>query len=436
VTKCNNSRIRFPGIQHKRVEIAFDGGSVTSDGGGILLREADRRQGLLKRVAHALGDGRQSGKCEHTALHVLRQRVFGLALGYEDLVDHDSLRHDPAFQTFVGRESPLASSSTLSRFENAQGRRTAVAINTALVEHFVASFKKPPKELVLDFDTKASVVHGKQEGRFFHGHYDEYCMLPLYVFCGRHLLVAYFRPSDWDNALHSGSVLKLLVRRFRQAWPDVRVVFRADSGFCRPWLLSWCDRNDVEYIVGLAKNPVLLRLGAKAMEKARRRYLRDDKKSRAFDHFRYAARTWKRSRRVIIRAEHGSQGANPRFVVTSLRGRGKTLYEDVYCARGEAENRIKEQVALFCDRISAHRWWANQFRILLSALAYTLIEGLRSIAFHGTSFPQAQPETLRCKLFKIGAVITRNTRRVVFHMSSSYPWQRDFRRIAAAFSTA
>jgi hypothetical protein len=367
---------------------------------------------------------------------MIRQRVFGLILGYEDLTDHDHLRHDPGFQTIVGREEPLASASTLCRFENGRDRNTAIAVNKLFVEQFITSFKEPPQELILDFDTKATVVHGEQEGRFFHGFYDEYCMLPLYVYCGRHLLVSYFRPSDWDNALHSAAILKLLVRRLRQVWPNVKIVFRADSGFCRPMLMNWCDRNGVDYVIGLAKNSRLVKLGTDAMEKARRRFHRSNKKARAFAQFGYAARSWKRSRRVIARAEYGPQGENPRFIVTSLTGHGKHLYEDVYCARGEAENRLKEQVGLFSDRVSAKKWWTNQYRLLLSGLAYTLLEGLRRMGLGNSGFSVAQPETLRSKLFKIGAVITRNSRRIVFHMSSAYPWQDDFIRIARAFSTA
>jgi hypothetical protein len=436
VTIRNTSGIRFPGIQHKHLEVAFDGGAVTSDGGGILLRAADKRLGLLRDAAAVLDDGRQHGKCAHSAADMLRQRVFGIILGYEDLNDHNFLRREPGFQTIVGRERELASSPTLCRFENRHNRQSAIQLNKLFVERFVKSFEKPPKELILDFDTKATVTHGEQEGRHFHAHYDEYCMLPLYVFCGRQLLVSYLRPSKWDNALHSAAILKLLVRRLRQEWPDVKIVFRADSGFCRSHLLHWCDRRGVDYIVGLAKNSRVEESGRDAMQKAERRFKKSGQKSRAFDHFGYKARKWKHARKVIIRAEHSDYGSNPRFIVTSLTGISKNLYEDVYCARGEMENRIKEQVGLFCDRVSATEWWANQFRLLLSGLAYSLVEGLRSIALGNTTLAKAQPETLRTRLFKIGAVVTSNSRRIIFHMSAACPWQRDFIKIAGAFSTA
>ena len=399
---------------------------MTSDGGVLLLRQADRRLGLTATAARALDDPRRKASCEHGLVEMLRQRVYGLALGYEDLNDHDALRLDPAIQTAVERDRELASSPTLCRFENRAGRGAAAAIHEVLIEQFIASFKKPPEELILDFDATDDAVHGHQEGRFFHGYYDHYCFLPLYVFCGDQLLVAYLRPANIDAAKHAWAVLALLVKRLRAAWPEVRIVLRADSGFCRWRMLSWCERRRVGYIVGLAKNSRINKLAGALIERARDRFDINGRKQRLFGNLLYGAHTWNRRRRVIARIEHGAQGSNPRYVVTNLPGRSKRLYEKVYCARGEMENRIKEQLGLFADRTSCHHWWPNQFRLLLSSLAYVLIEAIRRLGLKGTELARAQVSTIRLKLLKIGAVILRNTRRVRFLLASGYPYQKLF----------
>jgi hypothetical protein len=293
-----------------------------------------------------------------------------------------------------------------------------------LVEQFIASHDTPPEELILDFDATDDLVHGRQEGRFFHGYYDAYCFLPLYVFCGDQLLVAYLRPSNIDAAWHSRAILKLLVQRFRQVWPNVRIVFRGDSGFCRWRMLRWCDRHGVHYIVGLPKNDVLKRLARRSRVQARWDHRRSGQKQRLFEEFQYAAGTWDRPRRVIAKAEYGDQGENPRFVVTSLQGPPQELYEDVYCQRGEMENRIKEQqLHLFADRTSCHEFLANQFRVLLSAAAYVLMETLRRVGLAGTELAEAQVDTIRLKLLKIGARVVRSVRRIVLHLASGYPLQ-------------
>ena len=432
MTDCTRERMRFPACRGRRVEAGFDGGWVTSDGGALLLRQADRRLGLTAAVARRLGDRRQRGKLRHSVADMLRQRVFGIALGYEDLNDHAELRHDPALQTAAGRDRALASAPSLCRFENRADRGWAWAVHEVLVETFIASFARVPEEIVLDIDATDDAVHGRQEGRFFHGYYDRYCFLPLYVFCGDRLLVAYLRPADIDPAKHAGAILKLLVTRLRRAWPGVRVVVRADSGFCRWRLMRWCERQRVGYILGLARNPRLAALARPAMALAEAGFAESGAKQRRFAELAYGARSWDRERRVIARIEHGAKGANPRFVVTNLAGEGRALYERVYSARGEMENRIKEQqLQLFADRTSCHRWWPNQFRLLLASLAYTLIEAIRRLGLAGTDMARAQCATIRLKLLKIGTVITRNTRRVRFHLSSACPEQNLFRLVAA-----
>lgn len=431
------SQLYFPGCQRRKVEASFSGGHVTSDGGVLLVRQADRKTGLLAKVAQVLADPRRKKSCAHSLLSMVRQRVYGLTLGYEDLNDHDTLRADLALQTAVERDEPLASAPTLCRLENRTNRETAWAVHEVLVEHFIASHKRAPKELVLDFDATDDRVHGGQEGRFFHGYYDHYCFLPLYVFCGEQLLAAYLRPSKIDAAKHAGAILKHLVTRFRQRWPKVRIVLRADSGFCRHWVLGWCERNGVKYIVGLARNKRLGALAHPLLEHAERRFEQTAEKQRLFGEIRYAANTWKRPRRVIVKAEHTNKGANPRYVVTNIEGDPSHLYDALYCARGDMENRIKEQqLDLFADRTSCHGWWANQFRLLLASLAYTLLETIRRLGLKGTKLARAQCGTLRLKLLKVGAVIVRNTRRVRFLLSSAYPYQELFVTVAARLDTS
>jgi hypothetical protein len=430
VTECIQGSFSFPACRKRSITADFTGGAVSSNGGALLLRAADRRLGLTVAAARLLPDPRARQRCRHTALDQLRQRVFGLALGYEDLNDHGDLRHDLALQTAVERVSSLASAPTLCRFEHWADRATAVALNGVLVEQFIAAFKTPPEELVLDFDATDDPVHGRQEGRFFHGFYDQYCFLPLYVFCGDHLLVAYLRPSNIDAARHAWAILALLVKRLRQAWPGVRLIFRGDSGFCRHRMLGWCERHDVGYITGLAKNGRLNDLAAPWIQDAAAGFAKTREKQRRFGEFRYAARTWRTERRVITRVEHDQRGSNPRYVVTNLAGESRALYEDLYCARGEMENRIKEQFELFADRTSCHQWWPNQFRLLLASLAYTLITAIRRLGLAGSELARAQADTIRRKLLKIGAVIRRNTRQIRFHLSSACPDKHLFMIVA------
>jgi hypothetical protein len=431
VTNCTAEVIAFPACKRRKIEAQFRGGDITSDGGVLLLRQIDRRLGLTEAMAKVIPDPRDPGRCQHRWVDLIRQRVYSLALGYEDLNDHQTLRQDVALQTALGREEALASPSTLCRFEHQANRQVAWALNRLWVEQFIASFKEPPKELIRDFDATDDPVHGHQEGRFFHGYYDCYCCLPLYVFCGDQLLVSYLRPSNIDGAKHAWAILALLVKRFREIWPKVGITFRADSGFCRHRLFSWCERHRVDYLVGMAKNTRLNRLGAPWIETAQRGYERSGAKQRLFGEFQYAADTWERQRRVIARVEHTAKGSNPRYLVTRLPGPAQTLYEDLYCARGEMENRIKEQqLDLFADRTSCHPWWPNQLRLLLSSAAYCLVEAMRRLTLQGTELAQATCGTIRLRLFKIGAVIVRNTRRIRFLLASSYPYQALFLKVA------
>ena len=427
MTDCNQLKIDFPACKRRRIEVDFSGGDISSNGGVGLLDLAERRVGLLSDLARRLDDGRQAGKVRHGLLPLLLQRVYSVALGYEDANDHDALRDDLALQTACGGDRRLASASTIGRLDRAADRAWAWAAHEAMVETFIASFDAPPEELILDFDATDDAVHGRQEGRFFHGYYDHHCFLPLYVFCGDQLLVSYLRPSNIDGAKHAWAILALLVKRLRRAWPEVGIILRADSGFCRHRMLSWCERRDVGYMVGLAGNARLHEQASMWMAWAKAAYEHTGEKQRLFAELRYGARSWGKPRRVIARLEHGRPkgrkgGANPRYVVTNLQGRGPELYDGLYCQRGEMENRIKEQqLDLFADRTSCHKWWPNQFRLILASLAYSLMETIRRLALAGTKMARAQAGTIRLKLLKIGAVITRNTRRVAIHLSTACP---------------
>lgn len=436
MTNCTE-KVAFAPLKRRAVEAAFEGGDVSSDGGVLLLRKLERRLGLLEAVAQVLADPRDPDRVTHAMSDMLKQRVFGLCLGYEDLNDHARLRADPLMQTACERDTPLASAPTLCRLENRATRAAAWAIHEVIVERFIASFATPPEELVLDFDATDDPLYGKQEGRFFHGYYDSYCFLPLYVFCGEQLLVAYLRPSKIDGAKHAWAVLALLVKRLRRAFPAVRIVLRGDSGFCRDRILTWCERHSVGYCVGLAMNSRLNAVTASTRARLAGQFALTREKQRAFEEFRYAAKSWHTERRVIARLEHMEQGDNPRYIVTNLAQDAAALYEELYCARGEMENRIKEaQLGLFADRTSCHYFNANQFRLLLSSLAYILIERLRALALSGTEFARLQASTLRVKLLKIGAVILRNTRRVRVLLSSAFPYQAIFLTAAQALNSA
>jgi hypothetical protein len=420
--ESGTSKIKFGQLGRRVVEGCFDGGSMTSDAGVMLLGATDRKLGLIQAAARCITDPRSPLLIKHGVVDMLRQRVYGLALGWEDLNDHSTLRQDVAMQTAVGVDREVASAPTLCRLEKWADRSSALRLHQVLIEQFIASFKDAPQELVLDFDATDNPLYGQQEGRFFHGYYDSYCYLPLYVFCGQQLLCAYLRPSRIDGAKHAAAILKLLVKRLRQTWPQVRIVFRGDSGFCRQRIINYCERCGVHYIVGLARNPRLQGITEYLELAMKDEYATTGRKQREIGEFMYAAQSWAQERRVITRLEYGEQGNNPRYVVTNLTGQPQALYDDLYCQRGEAENRIKEaQVGLFATRTSCQHFQSNQLRMLLAALGYVLIERLRALALQGTTLAKAQVDTLRIKLLKLAAVVTRNTRRIRLYLASNWP---------------
>ena len=420
--EIESSKIEFGRLGRRVVEGRFDGGSMTSDAGVMLLGATDRKLGLMDAAARCIADPRSPLLIKHGVVDMLRQRVYGLALGWEDLNDHGALRRDVAMQTAVGVDEEIASAPTLCRLEKWADPSTALRLHRVLVEQFIASFKTAPTELVLDFDATDNPLYGQQEGRFFHGYYDSYCYLPLYVFCGQQLLCAYLRPSRIDGARHAAAILKLLVTRLRQRWPQVRIVFRGDSGFCRQRIINYCERAGVNYIIGLARNARLQGITEFLELAMKDSFEQTGLKQREVGEFVYAAQSWSKERRVITRLEYGAQGNNPRYVDTNLTGPAKELYDDLYCQRGEAENRIKEaQVGLFATRTSCQHFQSNQLRMLLAALGYVLIERLRALALQGTVLACAQVDTLRIKLLKLAAVVTRNTRRIRLYLASNWP---------------
>ncbi len=428
-------KIDFGRVGRRVIEANFDGGDLSSDGGLMLLRRTDERIGLTGAVAAVFSDPRDPARITHRLRDLLAQRIYGLCCGYEDLNDHDTLRSDLLLQTAVGRLDALASSPTLCRLETRATRAQAVALHRVLIEQFIASHESAPSELVLDIDASDVPLHGRQELAEFHAYYDHHCYLPLYVFCGQAMLACVLRRSRIDGAKNAAALIKLLVARLRQAWPRVKITVRGDSGFCRQRLLRFCERAGVSYLIGLARNARLEARVAVAELMLADEYERTGVKQRLIDEFTYAADTWNRERRVITRLEFGAQGANPRFVVTNLVGEATALYDDLYCARGEAENRIKEvQLDLFGTRASGHKFATNQLRVLLAALAYTLIERLRAIGLKATALERATAATIRVRLLKIGAAIVRNTRRVRLLLASHHPLRDVFLHAAHALA--
>lgn len=428
VTKCTKEKLTLLPCQGRIVEAEFVEEEVTSDGGVLLLREMDRKIQLTSELEKIIPDPREPSKITHSLISMLQQRIYGIVLGYEDLNDHTTLRNDPAIQTAVDRIDPLASSPTLCRMENRADRKMIVDSNKLMVEKFIESFIEPPSEIILDFDATEDEVHGHQENRHFHGYYDCHCFLPLHVFCGHQLLISYLRPSNIDGAKHAWAILSLLVKRIRKTWPGVKIMFRGDSGFCRDPMLRWCERNNVIYIVGIAQNNRLNKLSEEKHKLAEAEYNKTKEKQRIFSEFNYAARSWEDERRVIAKSEHTDKGANPRYIVTNETGlTPQELYEVHYCGRGDMENRIKEiKRGVFSDRTSCHNWRPNQLRLILSSMAYILMESMRRTALKNTELATAQCETIRLKLYKIGAIILRNTRRIRFLLSSNYPKQELF----------
>ncbi len=437
MTECSQETFSFAAHFSRRVEAGFTAGQVSSDGGALLLREVERRINLVGRLTGCFTDGRNQDLVQHKLSEMLSQRIYGLALGYEDLNDHEQLRSDPLLGLLSGKRElnePLAGKSTLNRLELV-GRSeryhkigySAEALDRLLVDLFIESHATPPTEIVLDLDATDIPLYGHQPERFFHGYYDSYCYLPLYIFAGDQLLCARLRPANQDAAAGSVDEASRIVRQLRQRWPAVKIVLRADSGFCREALMNWCEQNRVDYVFGLQRNQRLRRIIGAQMHQAQREHKLTAKAARLFTEFDYRThKSWTRARRVVAKAEYLDKGENPRFIVTSLsvnKWAAQDLYEKFYCARGEMENRIKEQMCLFADRLSTDEMKGNQLRLYFSALAYTLVEALRRLALKGTEWAQAQVDTIRSKLFKIGAIVRISVRRILLQMSSAYPWK-------------
>lgn len=433
--KCTADQMNFGRVGRRIIEADFSGGALSSDGGLMLLRQLDDKLGLSAAAGAVLHDERDPDRITHTMRDLVAQRLYGLCCGYEDLNDHDTLRRDPLVQTAVGVARDLASSPTFSRLETGATRADCVALNQVLVEQFIASFETAPSELTLDVDASDVPLHGNQELSEFHGYYDHYCYLPLYVFCGQSMLACLLRPSRIDGAKHCAALIKLLVTRLRQTWPEVRLTVRGDSGFCRQQLIRWCERHGVDYIIGVARN-ARLHKQVEAWERLMALHFEQTgQKQRIIREFRYQADSWAVERRVITRLEFGTQGTNPRFIVTSLEGSPDDLYDGVYCPRGEAENRIKEaQLDLFGTRASCHAFIANWLRLMLAALAYTLMQRLRTLALQGTELTSASAATIRVRLLKIGASIVRNTRRIRILLASHHPLRETFLIAARALA--
>ena len=440
-TQCNQTGMNFGSSGGRRLVGAFDGGAITSNGGVVLLAAADRRIRLGERLAECFTDHRKSERVTHTAVDLLRQRIFGLGLGHEDLIDHDALRHDPALTAALDKpEGTLAGKSTLNRLEHAgkigQDRHhkldhDASAIERLFVDTFMEAHREPPVRIVLDLDATDDPLHGEQEGRHFHGYYDCYCYLPLYIFCGRHLLAAKLRSSSVDAADGSVEEVARIVGQIRERWPKTSIVIRADSGFCRNDLMTWCEDNNVKYVLGLAGNSRLNARLAPQMRKAKRKAKRTGQPARVFADFEYRTRkSWSARRRVIGKAEWTRGEANPRFIVTNVHeafGNARFLYETVYCQRGEMENRLKEcQGDLFADRTPAPSMRANQLRLWLSSMAYVLMCAVRHIGLAGTDLERATCGTIRLRLLKIGALVTISVRRVKLAFASACPSREIF----------
>jgi len=448
MTECNQSSFGFEACGSREIVARFDGGTISSDGGALLLRQTDKRLNLLARLGECFLDGRRQDRIEHSIGEMLSQRIYGLALGYEDLNDHEQLRKDPLFGVLAGREESeraLAGKSTLNRLELGNGQPDRYkkitfwkeAVDHLLVQVFLESQDQAPERIVLDVDTTDLPLHGKQEGRFFHGYYDQYCYLPLYIFCGEHVLCARLREANHDACFGSLSEIQRIVAQIRASWPEVQIILRGDSGFCRNELMSWCEDHRVDFVLGLARNQRLRRIVGPQMWEATQRWTQTGQPVRVFTEFDYRTKKtkkggWDRERRVVAKAEHLDGKENPRFVVTSLSGErwaAQALYEELYCARGDMENRIKEQFSLFADRVSAETMRANQMRLYLSTMAYILVSGLRRLGLNGTELAHAQVSTIRTKLLKIGAQIRMTVRKVWVSLASSYPWQDLYRQV-------
>jgi hypothetical protein len=447
-TECTQKDFGFHPLKHREIRAQFDGGAITTEGGGLLLREVEKRIGIVRQFAACFRDYRNADLIEHTVEELVAQRVYGLALGYEDLNDHEELRKDPLLAVLVEKSDPvgevLAGKSTLNRLEltpstaSAKARYKKIvadhaAVDRLFVEVFLAAHPQAPPQIILDLDATDDPLHGNQEGRFFHGYYGHYCYLPLYIFCGEFLLGARLRPSNIDASAGSLEELQRIVKQIRGVWPEVRILVRGDSGFCREELMAWCEVEGVDYVLGLAKNERLKAEIKKELRKAKRQYHESGRAARFFREFYYQTRkSWSRRRRVVAKAEHLEKGENPRFVLTSLTAEewaAPALYEELYCARGDMENRIKEQLMLFADRTSTAYLRSNQLRLYFSSVAYVLLQMLRRLGLAGTELAKAQCATIRLKLLKIGALIRISVRKVWVSLAGGYPYVALFRQV-------
>ena len=458
-TQCTAEQLEFHTLGRRAVVGKFDGGRITSDGGGVLLREVEQRFHIMKRFSDCFIDHRNPELIEHTVESLLKQRIFGIALGYEDLNDHDALRQDALLALLSEKEDPagndrlrkqdngkaLAGKSTLNRLEltplNANGKSrykkivaNPVAMDNLLVDLFVESLETPPAEIVLDVDATDDPLHGNQEGRLFHGYYKNYCYLPLYIFCGEQLLCARLRTADQDGAAGTVEEITRIVAQIRLAWPEVRIILRGDSGFCRDDIMTWCETHRIDYVLGLAKNNRLKKEIKIEMAQAKQHHEATGEAARVFKDFRYRTlKSWSCERRVVGKAEYLGKGENPRFVVSSVgieEQSARQLYEDFYCRRGDMENRIKEQqLSLFADRTSTSEMRANQLRLYFSSMAYVLVQTLRRVGLEGTALEKAQCDTIRLKLFKVGARIKISVRKVWISFSESYPYADLFQQV-------
>ena len=459
-TQCNPSQLEFHPLGRRKVVGKFDGGNITSDAGGLLLRATEKQTRIVQQFAKCFQDLRDPDRIEHTVPELITQRVYGLALGYEDLNDHDELRQDPFLAVLVGKEAPegetrlrqqdkgkaLAGKSTLNRLELTPAEPTETEkrykkiimnqerIDRLFVDVFLQAHTEAPKEIILDVDATDDPLHGNQEGRFFHGYYMNYCYLPLYIFCGEFLLCARLRPSNIDAAEGTMEELERIVEQIRNVWPEVKIVVRGDSGFCREKIMNWCEAHKIDYVFGLAKNERLKAIIDKELHQAQQLFEETNKATRVFKDFHYKTlKSWSRQRRVIAKAEYLDKGTNPRFVVTSIEMEqmdASTLYEQLYCGRGDMENRIKEQqLWLFADRTSAGKMRANQLRLYFSSVAYMLMQALRRLGLKGTKLAKAQCNTIRLKLFKIGAQIKITVRKVWVSLAGGYPYTELFHQV-------
>jgi len=447
--ECTPQLFEFEEVERRAVVANFAGGEITSNAGALLLGQVDKGLALVRRFAACFSDRRDPRYVEHEVATLVGQRIFGLALGYEDLNDHDELRKDPTFAVLAGKLeaklrsdcAALAGKSTLNRLEHTPKRHAAkyhkidcngTQVDALLVDLFLEAHERAPREIVLDLDNTDIPLYGAQEGRFFHGHYGAYCFLPLYVFCGRHLLLVRQREANVGGSVGAVAELARIVARIRARWPRVRIIVRADSGFANDELMGWCEASRVDYVLGLARNSRLEEALVQKLAEARRLCEASGKPARAFRDFRYRTRdSWSRDRRVIGKAEYTLQGANPRFVVTSLRRtrlawEARPLYEDLYCARGEAENRVGEQFELFADRCSSATMQANQLRLWFSAMAYVLVDTLRRVGLRHTQLADAAVSTIRLKLLKLGAQVRTTVRRICFAIASGCPNKSEF----------